>query len=142
MSFSTRCMTDADWPHVKHFTKDEFHHPDKMGYEFILCLDQVRETAGVPMVITSDARTHQQDIAIGGAEDSAHDDVPCNAVDIGMRPRPDDPHWNYSRDRIVRAAMQHGFVRMGIYPTSVHLDRTEDRRPAPRIWTAVDNPAH
>ena len=40
------------------------------------------------------------------AEDSAHDEMPSNAVDIGLRPRPSDPGWSYSRRQIVTAAIE------------------------------------
>lgn len=138
-------MTDADWNSgvVKHFTRDEFHHPDVMGYEFMLWLDKVREDAGVPMHVTSDHRTPEHNIDVGGAEDSAHLDIPCDAVDIGMHPTDHDPHWNYARFKIVEAAMKNGCARIGTYANgSLHLDRTELARPAPRMWRAVDNPAH
>lgn len=143
MSYSTRCMTDADWAQVKHFDKAEFAHPEKMGFEFILWLDDVRGQAGVPMTVTSSYRTPSHNASVGGADDSAHTDVPCNAVDIGMRPRSDDPHWNYSRYQILTTAHGLGCVRFGSYHDgSLHLDMTHDRRPAPRMWVVVDNPAH
>lgn len=138
MSFSTRAMTIADWARVKHFKPEEFAAPHRMGAEFMFWLDQVREAAGVPMVITSSYRTPEHNAAVGGAKDSAHCDVPCNAVDIGERPRPDDPEWNLSRYHIVQTALALGCKRLGSYADgSLHLDRTEDTRPAPRMWRAV-----
>lgn len=143
MSFSTRTMTDSDWATIKHFTKDEFTFPETMGYEFICWLDDVRAQAGVPMTITSDYRSPSHNVAVGGAEDSAHEDIPCNCVDIGKRPAASDPHWNYARYQILTTAHGLGCVRFGTYADgSMHLDRTEDRRPAPRIWVIVDSPAH
>ncbi len=143
MSFSTHCMTDEEWAGLQHFTKAEFEKPQWMGYEFMAWLDMVRATANVPMTITSSYRSTAHNVAVGGASDSAHTDVPCNAVDIGMRPRPDDPNWNYSRWQIITAAITHGCIRIGTYADgSIHLDRTEDRRPAPRLWRVVDNVAH
>jgi uncharacterized protein YcbK (DUF882 family) len=144
-SFSSRTMTDADWTSgvVKHFTRDEFRHPEQMGYEFMLWLDKVREAAGVPMHVTSDYRSHEHNADVHGAEDSAHCDIPCNSVDIGMRPTLTDPNWNYARFKIVEAAMHNGCARIGTYANgSLHLDRTENSRPAPRMWRVVDNPAH
>lgn len=142
-NFSIRVMTDADWATLKHFTKDEFHHPEQMGVEFMLWLDTVREDAGVPMHVTSDYRSHDHNTEVGGAVDSAHCDIPCNAVDIGMRPTPEDPHWNFSRWQIVSSAMKHGCGRIGTYADgSLHIDRTETARPAPRMWRVVDSPAH
>ena len=142
MAFSSRCMVDADWHEIKHFDPSEFAIPGNMGYEFTRWLDTLRVLAGVPMHITSSSRTHAHNAAVGGASDSAHVDVPCNAVDIGKSPTPADPNWNFARFKILDAAMQTGCVRIGFYPNgSLHLDRTEDQRPAPRLWNAVDNPA-
>lgn len=138
MAFSTRTMADADWPALHYFAKSEFKEPGNMGFEFMHWLDTLRGRAGVPMTITSSYRTPEHNAAVGGATDSAHTDIPCNSVDIGMRPRPDDPNWNYSRFRILKAALELGCVRFGTYADgSIHLDRTEDERPAPRWWRVV-----
>ena len=138
MAFSTRTMRPADWRALRYFAPHEFKNPEKMGYEFMVWLEQVRARAGVPMVITSSWRSKEYNAAIGGATDSAHSDEPCNAVDVGERPRPDDPSWNYSRYKIVEAAMHYGCTRIGTYADgSLHLDRTEGRRPAPRMWRVV-----
>lgn len=138
MAFSSRTMKSADWNQVKHFSANEFKNPEKMGYEFVLWLDELREAAGVPMTITSSYRSPEYNAAVGGASDSAHSDVPCNAVDFGMRPRPDDPNWNLSRFKIVQAAMKMGCERIGSYANgSLHVDRTEHKRPAPRMWRVV-----
>lgn len=135
-------MTDADWNKVKYFTPAEFARPELMGWEFVMWLDTVRHVANVPMDVTSSYRTAAHNRAVGGAADSAHCDVPCEAVDIGMRPRPDDPNWNMSRFQIIFTACQLGCVRVGTYADgSIHLDRTEPRRPSPRMWRIVDNPA-
>ena len=141
--FSTRCMTPDDWTRLRFFKAAEFSQPERMGYEFMRWLEQVRGFANVPMRITSSYRTPEHNVTVGGAEDSAHCDTPCNAVDIGMDPRPDDPNWNESRYEIVRAAMTLGCMRIGTYNDgSLHIDRTEYKRPAPRMWRQVDNPAH
>lgn len=142
MPFSSRCMTDADWAEVKHFTPNEFRHPEKIGYEFMLWIDKVREKAGVPMVPTSDWRSDAHNAEVGGAKDSAHEDVPCDAMDFGKRPRADDPNWNRSRYAITFAAHELGCRRFGEYKDgSLHLDRSEDRRPADVMWVQVDNKA-
>lgn len=142
MTFSTRTMTPADWQGITHFTPTEFKSPDKMGYEFVLWLDGVREQSGVSMKITSSYRSPAYNASVGGAKDSAHTDVPCDAVDIGKDPSPNDPNWNYARFKIVDTALKAGCVRVGFYQNgSLHLDRTEGQRPAPRLWNAVDNKA-
>ena len=138
MAYSTRCMTDVDWQHVEHFSKAEFAAPENMGAEFVLWLDRLREKAGVPMTITSSYRTPAHNAAVGGATDSAHTDVPCNAVDIGERPRPDDKNWNFTRWQIVTTAIAMGCRRIGMYQDgSLHLDMSHDKRPSPRMWRVV-----
>jgi uncharacterized protein YcbK (DUF882 family) len=142
MSFSTRTMRPEDWKKLKWFRPSEFRDPGKMGYEFMLWLDRVREEADVSMEITSSYRSPAYNAQVGGAQDSSHTDEPCDAADIGKRPHPGDKHWNYARAKIVMAAIKLGCTRIGIYPGgSLHLDRTENERPAPRLWVAVDNPA-
>lgn len=140
MSFSSRTMRNEDWSAIRHFSKSEFRAPHRMGYEFLIWLDQLREEVGMPMVITSSYRDADHNRSVGGAKDSAHTDIPCESVDIGERPRADDPNWNRTRYAIVAAALKMGCRRIGIYANgSLHLDRTEGSRPADRMWRVVGN---
>lgn len=139
MGFSSRCMRPEDWAEILYFSPSEFNHPERLGYEFVKWLDQVRAKAGVKMVPVSDARDKEDKI---GAKNSAHNDTPCNAVDIGKRPTAWDKNWNRHRFRIIKAALDLGCVRLGIYPSgSLHLDRGEGNHPTDVLWIAVDNPA-
>lgn len=139
-TFSTRCIVPRDWDSIKHFTPMEFHNPDKMGYEFILWLDALREAVNAPMILTSDYRSEEYNRLVGGAKDSAHTDIPCNVVDIGERPTELDPNWNNTRWRIINTAIQFGCDRIGLYANgSMHLDLTSDYRPKERIWRVVGN---
>jgi len=145
--FSTRRMTDKDWAQLKYFVKAEFREPNKMGYEFMLWLEKVRALAGVAMNISSGFRSPAYNKSVGGAADSAHtdgdsEDECCNAVDIRKTPTPNDPHWNHARYKIQFSAHDLGCERFGNYPNgSMHIDRTEDKRPAESLWVAVDNKA-
>lgn len=131
--FSSRTMRPEDWAKIRHFAPTEFRRPEVMGYEFMVWLDAVREAAGVRMLISSSSRTPERNDVVGGATDSAHLDLPiCDAVDVRKDPK---VNWNESRMRIVTAAIRLGATRMGIYQDdSIHLDRTEHKRPAPRLW--------
>jgi uncharacterized protein YcbK (DUF882 family) len=138
MSFSSRTMREPDWDEITNFKPTEFKNPEKMGYEFMLWLDKLRTKANVPMTITSSYRSAAYNKSVGGATDSAHVDIPCDAIDIGMRPRPSDPNWNFTRFQIVKTAIEMGCQRIGTYANgSLHLDRTEHKRPAPRMWRVV-----
>lgn len=135
MSFSTRCMTANDWAELQHFKPQEFKHPEKMGYEFMKLLEATRDLAGVPFRRSSDWRSEEYNASVGGAKDSAHKDMPCDSIDL-------TPINNAERFEIVNAALEMGFTRIGIYQNgSIHLDKTEGRRPGRRLWVVVDNPA-
>ena len=126
-------MTPGDWKLMKRFQASEFSNPGLMGFEFMLWLDALACTMpGVPFVVTSSARTKEHNTKVGGADDSAHVDIPCNAVDLW-------PGDNEVRYKIVAGAIKAGCKRVGFYPSngSLHLDRTENQRPAPRVWTVV-----
>lgn len=137
MSFSSRCMRPEDWDDIKHFKPEEFKRPLLMGYEFIKWLDKVREGAGVVMIVSSSSRTREHNEEVGGATDSAHVDIPCDAIDIRKNPKT-KTSWNNDRFQIVFTAYALGCKRFGIYQDeSIHLDRTEGKRPAPRLWVKV-----
>jgi uncharacterized protein YcbK (DUF882 family) len=100
-------------------------------------LDAVREAADVRMLVSSSYRSDAYNDAVGGAPNSAHEDIPCNAIDVRK-----DPNavlgWNHARMQIVSAAIRLGCKRVGIYADeSIHLDMTHDTRPAPRLWIRV-----
>lgn len=135
MASSTRPMEPLDWNIIRHFKPEEFQHPEKMGYQFMLKLDAFRHQAGVPFRITSSYRTPAHNKEVGGAKDSAHVDDICDAVDIW----PADSHQAY---QIIRAAFICGYERIGIYANgSFHFDTTGDRRPNFVLWHVVSNPA-
>lgn len=128
-----RLMQAGDWAEVQHFKPQEFQHPEKMGRSFIFWLDRVRSRAGCKMRITSSWRSPQHNEAVGGAKNSAHMDEICQAIDTM-------PESSEDRFAIVNAALAEGGQRIGIYQDgSIHLDRTEDVRPAPVIWTVVNH---
>lgn len=111
------------------FLPSELKLPYEMDAYFMFWLHAVRQDAGVPFRIISDARMGEV-----GAKRSAHNERPCRAVDLQARN-------SYERARILIAAIQHGCVRFGVYPSkddsdggSVHLDCSAVN-PSPRCWT-------
>jgi uncharacterized protein YcbK (DUF882 family) len=135
MSFSKRTMRPRDWDAIKNFKSSEFKYPALMGYEFMIWLDSVATDADVTMVVSSSHRPAAYNKSVGGAKNSAHVDVPCDAVDI-------TPKSSFARFRIVKAALEKGCKRIGLYKNgSIHLDMTHDRRPSHVLWNVVSNPA-
>jgi uncharacterized protein YcbK (DUF882 family) len=140
MPYSSRCMLPVDWSRLTFFTAAEFKEPGLMGFEFLNWLESLRTAINIPLTLTSTYRSATYNTTVGGAPDSAHCDIPCNAVDIGERVRADDPNWNHSRWLIMTTAVKLGCTRMGLYANgSIHLDMTADRRPGERIWRVVGN---
>jgi zinc D-Ala-D-Ala carboxypeptidase len=95
-----------------------FQPSEVVGLDQGLCvlLDQARGLAGVPFVITSGLRTEAQNEALTEAvKDSAH--LTGNAVDLACS---DDP----SRFAMLKALLQVGFIRIGIYAAHIHVDNS------------------
>lgn len=115
----------------EHFESREFDSPDEPGSgvrmdpTFMGKLDQAREIAGVPFVITSGLRSPAANQAAGGVSDSAH--LRGLAADIST---PDSRH----RWRILFGLIRAGFTRIGIGVDFIHVD--DDPTKAPRVcWT-------
>jgi len=120
---------------LKHFNFEEFDCPTlkgsglptsdggKMCIDFLKKLDEAREIANVPFVITSGYRTPQHNLDVGGRVGSSH----CKglAVDIAC---------NNSGDRvkILTALIQVGFRRIGIHKSFIHSDLDHDKPNA--LW--------
>ena len=83
-------------------------------------LNDVREQAGVAMVVTSGPRCRPYNITIGGATYSEHLDG--DAADISATD-------SRTRFLIVRAAVECGINRIGIGKTFVHLGISQTNDP-------------
>lgn len=121
------------WAEISpYFAPSEFNEPYEMDVGFLRWLLTVRKRAGVPMVITSDARDPDGNV---GAAKSAHKKRPCRAIDGQVK-----NSEQYAR--IVFAAIHEGCVRVGVYKSArglgdiYHLDlETHPDNPSPRMWT-------
>jgi hypothetical protein len=132
MPFSTRAMRPADWASLKHFKAHEFKFPERMGFEFMRWLDGVRAELGMSLTVSSDWRDKGHNATVGGAKLSAHMDTICDAVDFSSANM-----TGHKRLMLVAIAYARGCRRIGIYANgSVHIDRTEDRRPE-AMWVKV-----
>lgn len=113
------------WDGIKSFEPSEFASPDepdsglKMNIELIKMLDQLREKCGFPLNVTSGYRSQAHNEKVGGKPESAH--TKGMAVDIYCA-------TSHERYKIVKAAFDLGFKRIGLYKTKdcVHLDISYD----------------
>lgn len=87
-------------------------------------LDEVRRLAGIPLVLNSAYRSVEHEKKQGRAGTSAH--TLGRAVDI----RCND---SANRYKIVKAALEAGFTRIGIGKTYIHLDDSTTH-PQGVIW--------
>ena len=103
----------------KYFSAKEFRactpscDIEQMDPAFLVLLDKVRETAGIPLVLNSAYRSPEYEKAHGRKGTSAH----CEGWAVDIR-------CNTSANRyiIVAAALRCGIQRIGIAKTYVHLD--------------------
>lgn len=104
-------MKPEQWARLKHFTAAEFGAgAEHMDAGLMAMLDATREAAGVPMVVTSNFRDGDP-LAHGRG----------NAVDVADNAAGKNISSGF-RIAVVRAALEIGFVRIGIYDRHVHID--------------------
>ena len=102
------------WDELDHFSPEEFDYPEEMDEDFLRALDRVRDRAAVSIYVTSDYRpgdgkAHGQGVAVDITDDLESDGVLSR--------------WRY---KVLLAAFQMGFTRIGIYDKHVHLDTWDD----------------
>lgn len=85
---------------------------DKMDPEFLTLIDQCREIAGVPFIISSSYRTAKKNKQVGGSPNSMH--LKGRAVDVICT-------IGDTRAKIMRAAMGLG-MSVGVMANALHLD--------------------
>ena len=105
-----------DWRKVKNFQRKEFKNPDKLSPELIWRLDHVRELAKTTMVITSSFRPGVR--GKHGKTKTAHR-ADGNHIYHGVDVR---AGTSRARHRILKAAYEVGFRRIGVYNKHIHLD--------------------
>ena len=130
-------MTQGEWDQIQYFRPEEFDSPGdpctgtEMQYNFVRLLDQLRDKVGFPVYINSGMRTPAHNKEVGGVDSSAHESG--WAADIAIVGRGGGV-VSERRARVVFAASEIGFRRIGIAATFVHLDM-DPTKPTPRIWT-------
>jgi hypothetical protein len=120
-----------------HFVAAEFKHPDLMDPAFLYFLDAVRTRYGSPLVITSDARTLEQEVALPKhaepAESSLHVAWPlARAVDLAWIGDP-IARWNFHQAVVDTAKALNAPVELEYeFPGEphIHLGLFRDSRPS------------
>ena len=108
--------TRINWKKIKHFSSEEFRDPDRLDLVAMIKLDNAREIANTPFVITSAWREDK---------DSAHNTG--KAFDIRC-------HNDRDRWHILNGLFASGFKRIGIYNKHIHAD-TDSSRDNFVVWT-------
>lgn len=99
-----------------------------MAEWFLILLDEIREDAGIPLVLNCAYRSVEYDKSKGRSGNSAHTrgvavDIRCNS--------------SATRHKIICAAITNGITRIGIGKNFIHLD-ADDSLPQNVIWTYYD----
>jgi len=116
---------------MRYFRYKEFDSPDLVGSgkemqeTTLLLLDLTRQYADIPFIITSGVRTSAWNAKVGGVFSSSH--ITGHAVDIKCRNSSD-------RYKIINAALDAGFNRIGISGLFIHLDN-DSSKVKNVIWT-------
>lgn len=104
---------------ARHFKESEFKactpscSMQDMNQGTITRLDMVRDLAGIPLVLNSAYRSKEWEKKQGRTGKSAH----CEGRAADIRCNSSQNRW-----KIVKAAIQAGFTRIGIGKTYIHLD--------------------
>lgn len=97
-------------PKYRWFSEKE---AEGLSPDLMAMADMARAKAGIPFIITSGLRTAEENKKAGGADDSAH--LTGEAFDL----RCSD---SVSRFKMVKALLESGFLRIGIYEKHIHAD--------------------
>lgn len=98
--------------------------------ELMARLDVARDLCGFPIVITSGARTPEQNAAAGGVQDSSH--LKGLAVDLRA------PTGQNEREKMIWALGRAGFRRVGIYDRHIHCD-VDPNKAQDVVWFGVSH---
>lgn len=118
----------------------DFNYPYRMAPDFLRQLIKVRRACQVPFRVVSDHRPPERNQATGGAQQSAHLETPCRAVDLRLNDNIERYRLllhllagdaldalravqQYTHllprdvaEQVKRAIERPGFTRIGIYP--------------------------
>lgn len=118
----------------KYFRLEEFDSPDVEGsgelmeHQFMERLDVCRDLCQFPLIITSGYRTVEHNRAVGGSRNSSH--LLGWAADIAVTD-------SQKRYLLINAAIEAGFLRIGIGKNFLHLDCDPEKEQV-CMWTYSD----
>lgn len=111
----------------KHFSIDEFSCPccgeNNMDHEFLCRLDDARELAKIPFIVTSGYRCEDYNKEVGGVEGSAH--TKGLAADLAV-------DTSVARYKALSALLTY-FSRVGISNDFIHVD-DDSTKPQEVVW--------
>lgn len=102
---------------MKHFSQDtdKSINWDKVDLEALEKLDNARAIAKIPFVITSNYRSPEHSVSVGGSLTDAHTEIPCTAFDLRCSTAT-------QRLIMVKALLEAGFTRIGFNNNHIHID--------------------
>lgn len=126
------------FPALRHFTVQEFNHPELLDNAFVQWLDNVRHAAGIPFILTSDARTPEHNREVGGAPTSLH--VSGRAVDFTLRMWDSPTLWRVAHAVCVTPPPNGCGIELEFVLSDrhVHLGLFPDQRPSRLVLKASD----
>lgn len=95
----------------------------RVDLDSIVLLDHARGIAGVPFQITSNYRTPQHSLEVGGSQTDAHTEEPVTAFDIYCS-RTNGKWDSQAAFKIISALLKVGFPRIGAGKGHIHVDRS------------------
>lgn len=124
------------FPALRHFTVNEFDAPELLDNLCVKWLDDVRHAAGVPFILTSDARTPEHNAKVGGSPTSLH--VLGRAFDFKLRTTDAATMWKVMAACVSTPAPFGKEVEYVIADQHWHIGLFPDQRPSRFILKASD----
>ena len=95
---------------------------NEMDFDFIMELDELRESCGFPFIITSGYRSNSHSLEAKKDKPGMH--AHGIAADVAVRS-------GIERMTVVQRAIEHGFNGIGVAKSFVHVDK---RQSTPVMW--------
>ena len=127
---------------LRHFSEDEFDHPDQMSVRFLRLLDEFRARLGYPFRITDDFRTKSEMVDLYGQNMEAWPDSSHRyGTGVDGHPVPFNARTRFKARQVIADMVYNGIWTqpgIGHYDGHLHLDSHEDRPDTrPAEWVGV-----